>query len=154
MAATLTSLATIAAILASAPLASAQTVTYRVNAGGPAVSGTPTWGADTKASPSPHVNAAETGNTTFSTTSTIDMTHASLPSGTPQLLFKDDRWDGSGAPEMQWNFPVTAGTYEVRLYFAETYSGAMTIGGRKFDVLIEGSVKLNDYDIFAEVGAN
>ena len=154
LAATLTSLAMLVAILASAPLAWAQTITYRVNAGGPAVSGTPTWGADTKASPSPHVNAAETGNTTFSTTSTIDMTHASLPSGTPELLFKDDRWDGSGAPEMQWNFPVTAGTYEVRLYFAETFSGAMTIGGRKFDVSVEGSVKLNDYDIFAEVGAN
>ena len=152
--ATIGILGAIGVALAHTSAAAAQTVTYRVNAGGPSVSATPGWTVDTKASPSPYVNASETGNTTFSTTSAIDVTHSSLPAGSSETLFKDDRWDGSALPELQWNFPVTAGTYEVRLYFAETYSGAMKIGGRKFDVSVEGSVKLNDYDIFAEVGGN
>ena len=38
------------------------------------------------------------------------------------------------APEMQWNFPVSNGSYEVRLYFAENYSGAGSPGKRVFDV--------------------
>jgi N-acetylneuraminic acid mutarotase len=103
-------------------------------------------------SPSPYVNATDTGNKTSSTTTAIDTTHPSIPSGTPQDLFKTERWDPSTAPEMQWNFPVTAGTYQVRLYFAEIYSGAQGVGLRKFDVSIENALILNDYDIFAEVG--
>ena len=36
------------------------TVRFRVNAGGPVVSSTPNWSADTAAAPSPFVNAAAT----------------------------------------------------------------------------------------------
>ncbi|MGR9088537.1 MAG: Kelch repeat-containing protein, partial [Gammaproteobacteria bacterium] len=132
------------------------TVLYRVNAGGPSLSATPSWTADTSASPSPYVNAAATGNKTSSTSTSIDLTDPSL-SGTapPMALFQTERYDPSGAPEMQWDFPVTAGgSYEVRLYFAETFSGTQSIGARKFDVTIEGALMLNDYDVFADVGAN
>ena len=55
---------------------------------------------------------------------------------------------------MEWTFPVTPGQYEVRLYFAEIYSGAWTVGKRRFDVLVEGSLVLDDYDVFAAAGAN
>jgi hypothetical protein len=67
-------------------------------------------------------------------------------------LFQTERFDPAGDPEMQWDFPVTPGQYEVRLYFAEIYSGAQSVGARKFDVSIEGAIALNDYDIFADVG--
>mgnify|MGYP006244488623 FL=1 len=40
--------------------------------------------------------------------------------------------------------------YFVRLHFAELYVGV--INGRVFDVLIEDSLVLDDYDIFADVG--
>jgi hypothetical protein len=53
---------------------------------------------------------------------------------------------------MQWDFSVTPGTYEVRLYFAEIYSGAQGVGKRVFDVMIEGATVLDNYDIFADVG--
>ena len=53
---------------------------------------------------------------------------------------------------MQWNFPVAPGSYEVRLYFAETYAKAQNVGGRTFDVLIEGQTVLDNYDVYAEVG--
>ncbi len=127
-------------------------VVYRVNGGGTAITGAPQWDADTSGNPSPFVNAAQTGNKTFSTTNPIDLTHPSVPAGTPQALFQTERWDPPTAPEMQWDFPVTPGTYQVRLYFAEIYAGTQSVGARVFDVSIEGNVVLNDYDIFAEVG--
>ena len=67
-------------------------------------------------------------------------------------LFQTERWDASSAPEMQWRFPVTAGSYEVRLAFAETYSGTQTVGARIFDVSIEGTTVLDNYDVFGDVG--
>jgi hypothetical protein len=69
-------------------------------------------------------------------------------------LFQTERYDPSAAPEMQWNFPVTAGSYEVRLGFAEIYSGTQSVGARVFDVSIENTVVLDNYDIFADVGSN
>jgi hypothetical protein len=49
---------------------------------------------------------------------------------------------------------VSPGNYEVRLYFAETYWKAQMIGGRVFDALIDGQLVLDNYDVFADVGAN
>src|SRR3954471_978326 len=63
--------------------AAAAAAVYRVNAGGPAVTGSPGWTADTVAAPSAFVNAAATGNTTTSSTAAINMTDPSIPAGTP-----------------------------------------------------------------------
>jgi hypothetical protein len=144
---------TLLAVVPAAPT-SAASIAHRVNAGGPSLGGTPAWSEDSSASPSPFVNAAETGNKTFVTSSAIDMSDPSVPAGTPTEVFQSERWDGGTAPEMEWNFPVTAGTHEVRLYFAETYSGTQSVGARVFDVLIEGTVVLDDYDVFADVGGH
>ena len=56
-------------------------VVYRVNAGGPIVSSTPNWTTDTTSAPSPRVNAAATGNKTFTTNAAINVTRSSLPPG-------------------------------------------------------------------------
>jgi N-acetylneuraminic acid mutarotase len=53
---------------------------------------------------------------------------------------------------MKWSFPVSPGRYHVRLYFAEIYSGAQSVGARVFNVSIEGAPMLSNYDIFADVG--
>jgi hypothetical protein len=127
---------------------------FRINAGGPELAGSPVWQADTAAAPSPYSNASAGNTGVSSTTATIDMTHASLPTGTPMALFQTERFDKSGAPNMLWDFPVTPGEYEVRLYFAETWSGAFANGVRVFDVQIEGATVLDNYDVFADVGAN
>ena len=124
---------------------------YRVNAGGPAVSGSPSWTADTDSAPSPHVNASAAFASTFTTSESINVSHASIPTGTPASLFQSERWDAPEGANMQWSFPVTPGTYEVRLYFAEIYF--TTANSRVFDVSIEGNLVLNDYDIVADVGA-
>ena len=76
-----------------------------------------------------------------------------MPSSVPLTLFKSERWDNSSSPEMQWNFPVSNGNYEVRLYFAETFSGTGSPGKRVFDVVIEDLLALDNYDVVAEAGA-
>jgi hypothetical protein len=126
-------------------------VVYRVNAGGGNLSGTPGWSADTSANPSPYF--ASGSNKVSTTTHAIDLSHSSIPEGTPQALFQTERWDSAGGAPMTWDFPVTPGDYEVRLYFSEIWSGGHVVGARKFDVSIEGTKVLDDYDVFATVGA-
>ena len=135
----------------TAPAASGAVV-YRVNAGGSEIAGDPTWEADTTGNPSGHSNSSSTN--TFSQSLSIDTSHASIPVGTPEAVFQSERWDPSGGSEMQWDFAVDPGTYEVRLYFAEIYFDAQSVGARTFDVSIESQQVLDDYDIFADVGAN
>ncbi|MBL9164438.1 MAG: hypothetical protein JNL18_17050 [Planctomycetaceae bacterium] len=128
---------------------------FRINAGGPEISSSPDWQADTLAAPSSFSNAASGGNSgTFATTTAINMSHASIPAGTPMALFQDERFDKPTGANLLWDFPVTAGQYEVRLYFAETWSGAFVNGVRVFDVTIEGVTVLDNYDVFADVGGN
>ena len=54
---------------------------------------------------------------------------------------------------MQWEFVIDPGQYEVQLYFSENNSQLQNIGSRVFDVLIEGNIVLNNYDIYSEAGA-
>jgi len=129
-------------------------VLFRIDAGGADLAGTPSWSHDTTAAPSPYSNAAAGNTGTATTTQTINMSSPSLPAGTPMALFQSERFDKAGLPNMEWNFPVAAGNYEVRLYFAETWSGAFATGARVFDVAIEGQTALNHYDAFADVGGN
>jgi|GEM_PF-7128611 len=117
------------------------------------------WLSDESTSPSEYVNATQTGNRTYSIARTIDLTHASVPGGTPQDIFQIERWAEAPVPPateapLQWAFPVHPGDYLVRLYFAEIYNGITAAGQRTFDVKIEGVLKLNDYDVYNEVGGD
>ena len=54
---------------------------------------------------------------------------------------------------MEWAFPVAAGPpIEVRLFFANRYSGTSRVGSRVFDVSIDGTPFLTNFDIVAAVG--
>ena len=58
-----------------------------------------------------------------------------------------------------YNVPVPAGTYLVRLHFAEIYFGATGggtggVGKRVFNVLAEGQALLTNFDIIAEAGGS
>ena len=64
-------------------------------------------------------------------------------------IYSTERW---GVEEYRINVP--AGEYDVRLHFAETFDGITGDGERVFDVLIEGSLSLDDLDVFDEVGSN
>ena len=126
------------------------TVIDRVNAGGDALAGG--WLADLKATPSTWVNNSTAKTSTGSTTSAINVTDPSVPAGTPAALFTTNRFDNAAGTDMVWSLPVPkAGTYTVRLYFAETYWSAA--GKRIFNVSINGTQVLTNFDIVAAAGA-
>ncbi|MEZ6244145.1 MAG: malectin domain-containing carbohydrate-binding protein [Phycisphaerales bacterium] len=125
---------------------------YRVNAGGPTIGASGgDWSADTSAAPSSYSNVPGSGNNTASTTHTINMTSSTIPAGTPQAVFQTERWDPATGSELTYSFPVPAGqAVEVRLYMAEI--AFTSVGKRIFDVTIDGSLVLNDYDVYAVTG--
>ncbi|WP_243715394.1 malectin domain-containing carbohydrate-binding protein [Micromonospora sp. KC207] len=127
-------------------------VLYRVNAAGPAIASTdngPEWSVDTSANPSPYHN---TGSSTASYLALASL-DATVPPGTPAALYSDERWDGTAAPEMQWDFPVPAGTeVTVRLYLANRYIGTSTPGKRVFDVTLDGTLVLDNLDLAVTPG--
>lgn len=121
----------------------------QVNAGGAAIPvGGKLWKSDANATA--HHN--HQSSNTSPVISQIDMTHPSLPAGTPMEVFQTERWDPSGGDDMQWSFPVKPGDYAVRLYFVENFLPRPR--ARVFDVEIEGQQfpHLNDIDIFARAG--
>ena len=85
------------------------------------------------------------GGTTDSTKDIIDVTTSNAA---PMTLYQSER---SG--EFTYTIPVHPAPtgYTVRLHFAEFKFAAA--GQRKFDVDIDGTPVLSDFDIFAEAGA-
>ncbi|WP_426565843.1 PKD domain-containing protein [Angustibacter sp. McL0619] len=130
---------------------SATGVLYRINAGGPAVTAIdsgPDWTAD-DGTTNPLRNSGS-NSAGFAAVSGVD---ASVPSTTPLSIFSDERWDPADANEMHWLLPVTAGKHiQVRLYFANGCSCTASPGQRKFNVSVDGSALLTNYDIVADVG--
>lgn len=128
---------------------------FRVNAGGPQVAALddgPDWEADTAATPSSYLGGGPANISTTGAAVTLD---PSVPATTPSAVFGAERWDPPTGTEMTWNFPVTDGTPTVvRLYFADFNGPTQALGARVFDVSIDGDLVLDDYDIFADVGAN
>lgn len=146
--------------------APSKTVRYRVNVGGrrlPAANGGPDWLADGENNPIRFGNARISGSHTNQTNDPMAMTPA-VPKGTPEAVFQSRRYDAdvkndhSDDAEMQYRFPVQSGTYEVRLYFVESYfddsgwNDYQKEGPRKFDVQVEGKRVLHNYDMYRELG--
>lgn len=124
------------------------TPVIRINCGGPELAATPAWLDDSDFLASDYANTGFAGGTT----DPIDMSHPSIPAGTPMALFQTERYDGVELPDMNWEVPVDNGSYAVRLYFADTYPPAHSVGARLFDISVEGELAFADYDIFARVG--
>ncbi|MEM8672386.1 MAG: malectin domain-containing carbohydrate-binding protein [Cyanobacteria bacterium P01_G01_bin.67] len=120
------------------------TVLYRVNAGGSqiaAIDGGLAWTADTVANNSPFL--IDPGSNDTSGFAAVNP-GSTVPNSTPGGIFDTERWDNSGAPEMQWAFDVpTSGSYEVRLYMGNGWGGTNDPGERVFDVALEGNVPSN-----------
>ncbi|HEY3000832.1 MAG TPA: malectin domain-containing carbohydrate-binding protein, partial [Kribbellaceae bacterium] len=142
--------------LAGLPNSSVTGVLYRVNAGGPALAATdggPGWLAD-QAATSPYRNSGSS----VSNYSAVPSVDGTVPSSTPRAIFDNERWDigakGDGQ-EMRWSFPVAAGTpVEVRLYFANRWSGSSQVGQRVFDLTVNGTLVADNFDIVAAAGHN
>jgi PKD repeat protein len=126
-------------------------VLYRINAGGASVAATdggPEWAADTSST-----STLRTSGSSAASYGTVPATTAAVPPGTPTALFSSERWDAAGGNEMQWDLAVPAGrTVDVRLYFANRCTCTGSVGQRSFDVSIDGTLVLDDYDIVADAG--
>ena len=63
---------------------------------------------------------------------------------------------GRTAPDsgsLIYNFPLSNGSYQVNLYFAELNKGDDSVGARVFNVSLQGKLTYANLDIFATVGA-
>jgi PKD repeat protein len=127
-------------------------VLYRVDAGGPALSaldGGPDWGEDDAALASPYRNAQ--GNA--ADWSPVPNVNSTVPATTPRAIFDHERWSPNDSPALTWTFPVTRGTHtQVRLYFANRCTCTSGVGQRRFNVAINGSTVLSNFDIVAAAG--
>ena len=76
-------------------------------------------------------------------------TSAVISNTSDQTLYQTERYDNI----LSYSFPVPAsGNYDVTLHFAEVYNNNQAVNKRVFDLMLEGNLVLDDYDIFAEVG--
>ena len=139
----------------SRPSTNTSNVLYRVDAGGPAIQSTdngPDWAADTDSSPSSlHNGGANTAG--WAPITTVSST---VPAYVPKSIFNTERWDpgtnGDGN-EMIWTFPVPANdTITVNLLFANRCGCTSAAGARQFDVQVNGTKVLSNYDIVGDVG--
>ncbi len=144
-----------ASVGASTTQADDSTVVFAVNAGGPeytASDGT-TYQADTNFD----------GGRTFSTGSAGTPSDPDIAGTADDTLYRSERYGNS----FGYDVPVSDGTYEVTLQFAEIYQGVSSndvpdsagpsdgtnANDRVFSAAIEGQQLLTDYDIFADAGA-
>ncbi|MDO1448406.1 malectin domain-containing carbohydrate-binding protein [Rhodocytophaga aerolata] len=87
------------------------------------------------------------------TTRTFSLASGDILNTTDDVLYHSERSDAA----FSYNIPVSNGTYNVVLHFAEIWygapgGGAGGSGKRLFHVDMEGSRKLTNYDIYAAAG--
>jgi hypothetical protein len=83
----------------------------------------------------------------------LDVTTNKIAGTEDQALYQTERYGPPKQPELQYQFPVPgAGSYRVRLHFAETYPPTKAKGARVFNVRVEGKMAFEKLDIFAEAG--
>lgn len=123
----------------------------RFNAGGPAIE------ANTNGIP---VNGALgwCGDAWFADGKTFTASSSLEIAGTKDdALYRSERNGGNTSPsDFDYDIPLEPGLYRVTLRFAEIYWGVQGPGApgkRVFDVTLEDELVLDDYDIFADVGA-
>lgn len=133
----------------------ADSVAVRINAGGAALSHPePAYSFEADTAAAPHPTLVGGSNSTIVSANVVDTDVSTVPPSVPMSLFQHSRFDAAGGTPMTYRIPVPEGVYAVRLYFAETWGGAFSVGARVFDVFVEEELAHDDLDIFAKVGAN
>jgi hypothetical protein len=127
----------------SAPCTTGCGSSISINAGGAAVSNS--GGGDNSFVADVDYSA---GGTTYATTNTITIPASMASTAAPAAVYQTAR---EGATT--YTVPgLTAGSsYTVRLHFAELYFSAA--GNREFNVAINGTTVLTNFDMFAAAGA-
>lgn len=130
--------------------AAAGVVKYRVNHGGVQITsgdGDLNWEQDDIGAHASYWDNVDALNQ-FDVTDTIDLNDASIPAECPESMMQSEIYSDN---TVTMTFTVTDGNqYKVRLFFAELFHTSS--GSRVFDVQIDSVVKLDAYDIYADVG--
>lgn|GEM_PF-3051184 len=116
-----------------------------INSGGPQES---LFAADTNETSGSAQNPLTAGGGTNSTTQTINLANVFNPA--PSAVYQTERFGAFGYV-FTGLVPNTA--YTVRLHFAEAVANFNTPGARLFNVSLNGTQVLTNYDIFATAGA-
>jgi hypothetical protein len=110
-------------------------VSYRINAGGP-----------------PVINSIGTFEADAHYSTGIAKTSSKPIAGTTEdAIYQSERYASANNANLSYAFPVSSGQYKVVLHFAELYH--TLIGKRIFDVAIEDTKVLDNYDMVKAVGA-
>ncbi len=125
---------------------------YRINAGGPTLSDPDGdfIGVGRSNPTAPGVTLTNDSSAADVTvTDTFDM--SGVDPSLPMALFQSlARTTATAGNQMNWTFAVPAGSYEVRMHFGEQTSSTINaVGGRVFDVALEGNTVLDNYDMLA-----
>ena len=121
----------------AAPAGAQSTHALRINCGGGAYMDTAgnTWQADT----------AYTSGGTWSFQG-LNITGTADPE-----LYRDVRYGGVGS-DFSYALPATPGSYTLKLHFVEGDGHAAAPGFRSFNVLVNDSPALSNFDVFAAAG--
>ena len=121
---------------ASADIINTSSPYYQINAGGPASA----------------PFAGDSNNTSANRANVANTINVTAPNSAPAAIYQTDRYGGTGSP-FTYTLPgLTAnGNYIVRLHFAETFFSSPS--QREFNVAINGTQVLTNFDIFAAAGA-
>ena len=124
-------------LLVSLPAAAQTQQPIRINCGGAAYTDTngQVWQADFG------YNTGTVSTNTATTTGTSDPT-----------LYRSTRYNSNATP-MIYSLPVSNGSYRVNLLFAENTAAEEKVGARVFNVKLNGLTVLQNFDIYAAVGA-
>lgn len=124
-------------LLVSLPAAAQTQQPIRINCGGAAYTDTngQVWQADFG------YNTGTASTNTATTTGTSDPT-----------LYRSTRYNSNATP-MIYTLPVVNGSYRVNLFFAENTTAEEKVGARVFNVKLNGLTVLQNFDIYAAVGA-
>ncbi|WP_193211619.1 malectin domain-containing carbohydrate-binding protein [Luteolibacter marinus] len=89
----------------------------------------------------------------FNTGSRSTYTTTILGTDNPEL-YQSRRSVSSSNPDLHYGFELPDGNYQVILHFVEVWTGGFTAGARVFDVSAEGTLMVDDLDIFDRAGGN
>jgi len=133
---------------------------FRINAGGNSIATSdigPDW--EDNADDGLQIGGNYTVNTGLvlnSTGLTFVTKDNSIPAYIDETVFEDvfgtERYDLASGAEMEYTISLDNGDYVVNLYLGNTFDGTDEVGDRVFDILLEGVVIENDFDIIERFG--
>jgi len=79
---------------------------------------------------------------------------ATMTGTSDPAMYQAGRRNDPSPAVLLYNFPVANGPYHVNLYLAETSRALFHVGGRVFNVKIQGNAVFTNLDVFAEAGSD